>query len=152
TITLFLAALLTTSILHSGDTALWPVLPILTARALIYAGALILPYVLLIDLPFRQGIARWRAARLNELRRNRANVRQGVNQTLPQVGNQPELLALQEQVSWLFFREQEVEVTEVSAAPFSAEARLLALLLTIVTAFLLNGFNGFLSGLLNLHF
>jgi hypothetical protein len=153
TITLFLIALLATSIFHSGDTALWPaVLPTLTVRALLYLGALILPYLLLIDLPFRRGIARWRAARVSELRRNRATVRQGVNQTLPQVGNQPELLALQEQVSWLFSRAQEEEVKEVPAAPFSTEGRLLALVLTIATAFLLNQLNGFLGGFLNFHF
>jgi hypothetical protein len=153
TITLFLLALLATSIFHTGDTALWPnVLPILTVRALLYVGALILPYVLLIDLPFRQGIARWRAARLSELRRNRAAVRQGANQTLPQVGNQAELLALQEQVSWLFFREQEAEVKEVPSTPFSPEGRLLALALSIVTGLLLNELNGFLVGFLNVHF
>jgi hypothetical protein len=68
------------------------------------------------------------------------------------VGNQPELLALQEQVSWLFSRAQEEEVKEVPAAPFSTEGRLLALVLTIATAFLLNQLNGFLGGFLNFHF
>ncbi len=153
TITLFLIALLATSIFHSGDTALWPtVLPILTVRALLYFGALVVPYLIFIDLPFRRGIARWRAARVSELRRTRANVRQGVNQTLPQVGNRAELLALQEQVSWLFSRAQEEEVKEVSATPFSTEGRLVALVLTIATAFLLNELNGFLGGFLNIHF
>lgn len=153
TITALLLVILATSILRSSDSMLLPnVLPILTARWLIYAGALILPYLLLIDLPFRRGIARWRAARLSELRRNRATLRQGENRTLPQVGNQAELLALQEQVSWLFFRAQEAEVKEVSATPFSTEGRLLALVLTIGTAFLLNELNGFLSEFLNIHF
>jgi hypothetical protein len=153
TITLFLLAILTTSIFHVGDTVLFPsVLPVLTVRALVYAGALILPYLLLIDLPFRWGIARWRAAKLSELRRNRATLRQGINQTLPQVGNQAELLALQEQVSWLYFRAQEDEVKEVSATPFSTEGRLLALVLTIATAFVLNELNGLLGGFLNIRF
>jgi hypothetical protein len=153
TITVFLLVILATSVFQAGDIVILPdVLPILTVRALSYVGALILPYLVLIDLPFRRGIARWRAARLSELRSNRATVRQGVNQTLPQVGNQAELWQLQEQVSWLFFRAQEAEVKEVSSTPFSTEGRLLALALTIVTGFLLNQLNGFLDGFLDIHF
>jgi hypothetical protein len=147
-ITLYVAALLANSFWNFGATPIWPALPVITWRLLIYIAALVLPYLLLIDLPYRQGITRWRASRRRELARWRNEIAQRLSHAAPQPADQTDLRAIQDYLTWQYYRSQEEEVKATPSAPFPIERGLLALALTIITGFLLDWINGFLHGLL----
>ncbi len=148
TITLYFAALLANSFWNFGADSIWPALPVITWRLLVYIAALALPYLLLIDLPYRQGITRWRATRLRDLMRRRLEIAQRLSHATPQPADQTDLRAIQDYLTWQYYRTQEEEVRATPSAPFSIERGVLALALTIITGFLLDWVNGFLHGLL----
>ncbi len=150
-ITLFFLAALALSFLNFGTASLLPASwPPVSERLLIYIIAFALPYLLLIDLPYRRGIARWRAARLQELTRRRNEIAQRLSRATPQPADQPDLRTIQDYLTWQYYHTLESEAKEVPSAPFPIERRILALALTILGSIALDQINTFLGGLLQL--
>jgi hypothetical protein len=148
TITLFFAAILANSVYNLGaDDVLPPGWPFVSARLLVYVGALVLPYLLLVDLPYRVGMARWRNARLHELALRRNEIAQRLSRSQPQATDQTDLRTIQDYLTWQYFRTQEGEVKDAPSAPFSIERRLLALILTILLGIALDQINQLLHSL-----
>ncbi len=148
TVTLLFAALLANSFYDLGaDSVLPPGWPFVSARLLVYLGALVLPYVLLIDLPFRRGIARWQSIRLHHLGLRRNEIAQRLSRSQPQATDQTDLRTLQDYVIWQYYRTQETEVKDVSPAALSIQRRVLALLLAVPGAVALDWINQLLHTL-----
>jgi hypothetical protein len=148
TVLFLLTAVLVNSIANAGaDTVLPPGWPFVSLRLLIYAGALILPYLLLVDLPFREGIARWRTTRLHDLALRRNEIAQRLSRSQPQAADQTDLRALQDYMTWQYYRTQEIDVRETSLSPFSAGRLLLALILAILGGIALDQLNQLLHSL-----
>jgi len=151
TITLFVVTILANSVYNFGADSVLPAgWPFVSGRALIYVGALALPYLFLVDLPYRQGIARWRSAKLRELGLRRNEIAQRLSRAQPQALAQTDLHTIQEYLTWQYYRTLESEAKDVPAAPFSVERRTLALILTILGGFLLSQINAALYSLLQI--
>ena len=149
TITLFFIAVLAISFTNVGAAAILPaLLPAVSWRFIVYVAAIVLPYLLLIDLPYRQGIARWRAARLRDLLMRRNEIARRLSRATPQPVDQNDMRVVQDYLTWQYYRTLEGEVKETSTAPFSIEGRALALALTILTGILLDQINQLLHSLL----
>jgi hypothetical protein len=117
----------------------------LTVRAVAVVAAAALPYLLLLDVPYRVGIRRWRAFRLNDLAHRRAELESQVRRLASQPANDELLRAMQYDLVLLqFYRGQEDEVHATRAAPFRLEGRLIALLLAVAGGLLLDGAGGVL--------
>ncbi len=151
TITLFVVAILANSLYNFGaDSVLPSGWPPVSGRMLVYIGALVLPYLFLVDLPYRQGIARWRGARLRELGLRRSEIAQRLSRSQPQTLAQGDLHTIQEYLTWQYYRTLESEARDVPAAPFSIERRGLVLLLTILGGIALEQLNAALNSLLQI--
>ncbi len=130
----------------------------LTPRGIILLLALMLPYLLLIDLPFRLGMRRWRRAWLADLAGRRADVESHVRRlsvTDPRSGMQDtseeNLRAMQYDLVLIqFYRDKMEEAERTTAAPFSIRRVLAALVIAVVTALLLDAGATLLTHLLNL--
>ncbi|HEY7348341.1 MAG TPA: hypothetical protein VH599_08495 [Ktedonobacterales bacterium] len=148
TITLLFVAVLVNSIYNVGASSLLPSgWPFVSARLLVYMGALILPYVFLINLPFSEGMARWRGARLRELALRRNEIAQRLSRSQPQATDQTDLRTLQEYVTWQYYRTQESDVKDVRSMPFPIERLVLALILAILGGIALDWINQLLHSL-----
>lgn len=149
TITIFFIAVLAISFTNVGAVSILPAsLPYVSWRSIIYVTALLLPYLLLIDLPYRRGIARWRATRLHDLLLRRNEIARRLNRVTPQPVDQNDLRVVHDYLTWQYYRTLEGETKETPIAPFSIEGRLLALALTILTGILLDQINQLLHGLM----
>jgi len=130
-----------------GDLAL-----ALTPRAVALFAALALPYLLLLELPFRLGIRRWRRTWLADLAARRADVESHVRRLSaadPKSGAQDtsdeNLRAMQYDLVLLqFYRDKIAEADKVPSAPFAPLAAPLALLIAAAAAVFLD------AGLTNL--
>ena len=133
TVTLFFIAIVVNSIYNIGaDSVLPSGWPFVSLRLLVYAAALIVPYVLLVDLPFREGIARWQHAKLHELALRRNEIAQRLSRSQPQAADQTDLRTIQDYLTWQYYRTQESEVRDTAAAPFSIERLLLVVGLALL--------------------
>jgi hypothetical protein len=151
TITLLLLALLVNIAFNLGaGSVLPPAFPPVSARLLIYLAALILPYVLLVDLPYREGIARWRGTILRELGLRRNEIAQRLSRAQPQALEQADLRTIQDYVTWQYYRTQESEVKHTPSAPFSLSRWLLALILIVLVGIALDQLNGLLFNVLQI--
>lgn len=149
TITLFFIAVLAISLTNFGAASLLPAsLPPVSGRFIIYVLAIGLPYLLLIDLPYRRGIARWRATRLYDLLLRRNEIARRLSRITPQPVDQNDMRVVQDYLTWQYYRTLEGEAKETPTAPFSIEGRILALALTILIGILLDQINQVLHGLL----
>jgi hypothetical protein len=148
---LFYAAILANSVFNLGVDSVLPSgwLPI-SQRLLVYIAGLALPYVLLIDLPYRLGIARWRGVTLHELTLRRTEVARRLSRTQPQSADPSDLRTMQDYVIWQYYRTQEGEVRGVRLAPLSIGRYLLALLLVILGGVALDWINGLLYSVLQI--
>jgi len=148
TLILLFAALLANSIYNLGADSVLPAgWPVVSQRLLAYAAALFGPYLLLVDLPFRAGMARWRSARLRELGLRRSEIAQRLSRSQPQATDQADLHTLQDYVTWQYYRTQESDVRDATLAPFAIGRLLLALILAIVGGFALDQLNQLLHSL-----
>lgn len=108
--------------------------------------ALTLPYLLLLELPYRIGIRRWRRLWLRDLASRRADVESHVRRlsvTDPRSGTQDtsdeNLRAMQYDLVLLqFYRDKIAEAERTSSAPYKLPGILLALVTAIVGAALLD--------------
>jgi hypothetical protein len=153
TITLLLLALLVNIAFNLGaGSVLPPSFPSLSARLLIYLAALILPYLLLIDLPYREGIARWRGTKLRELGLRRNEIAQRLSRAQPQALEQADLRTIQDYVTWQYYLTQESDIKQTPSTPFPIERWLLVLVLIILVGIALDQLNGLLYGVLQIRF
>jgi hypothetical protein len=149
TITLVFFAVLANSIANLGaDSVLPSGWPLVSLRLLVYAGALFIPYLLLIDLPFREGMTRWRSARLHELALRRNEIAQRLSRSQPQATDQSDLRTIQDYLTWQYYRTGETEVKDTSPAPFSSGWLLLALILAMLGGVALDQLNQLLHSLI----
>ena len=118
----------------------------ITPRGIILILALTLPYLLLIDLPFRIGMRRWRRAWLADLAGRRADVESHVRRlsvTDPRTGTQDtseeNLRAMQYDLVLLqFYRDKMEEAERTPDAPFGHGRMIVALAIAVVAALLLD--------------
>lgn len=121
----------------------------ITLRGVLFALVLALPYVLLLDLPYRLGIRRWRAQRLADMEQRRAELESQVRRLATQEASDQILRAMQYDLVLLqFYRGQMDEARAASAAPFRIEGRFAAIIVAVVSALLLDGGGVFVSQLL----
>ncbi|HEX9056935.1 MAG TPA: hypothetical protein VF818_05320 [Ktedonobacterales bacterium] len=112
----------------------------LTVRGLVFMLVLALPYLALLDLPYRIGIRRWRTQRLVDLATRRAELEAQVRRLATQAANDDVLRAMQYDLVLLqFYRAQIDEARATASAPFRLEGRVLALLVAIASALALDG-------------
>jgi hypothetical protein len=115
----------------------------LTLRGVAVAVAAALPYVLLLDVPYRVGLRRWRAFRLNDLAHRRAELESQVRRLASQAANDDLLRAMQYDLVLLqFYRGQEDEARATRAAPFRLEGQALALVVAVAGGLLLDSVGG----------
>jgi hypothetical protein len=133
-----------------------PVHTTLTLRAVALFLVLVLPYLLLLDLPYRIGIGRWRRAWRSDLATRRADVESHVRRLSvadPRSGAQDtseeNLRAMQYDLVLLqFYRDKIEEAHRASGAPFALSGSLVALAVAVVGALLLDSVNSTLGALL----
>lgn len=124
----------------------------LTLRGVLFAIVLALPYVLLLDLPYRLGIRQWRAQRLDDLEHRRAELESQVRRLATQEASDQILRAMQYDLVLLqFYRGQMEEARTASGAPFRVEGRLAAIVLAVISALLLDGGGVFVAQLFAAH-
>ena len=112
----------------------------ITLRGVLFALVLALPYVLLLDLPYRLGIRGWRAQRLLDLEHRRAELESQVRRLATQEASDQILRAMQYDLVLLqFYRAQMDEARTTSSAPFHIEGRLAAVVVAVISALLLDG-------------
>lgn len=118
----------------------------LTLRAIVLLAALALPYALLVALPFRLGMRRWRRAWLSDLASRRAEVESHVRRLSaadPRSGAQDtseeNLRAMQYDLVLLqFYRDKMAEAAKTRFGPFRLASAAVALLIAVATALLLD--------------
>jgi hypothetical protein len=138
---------------HIGllSVSLGPLPGTLTVRGLLLILAGLLPYLLLLDLPYRLGIRRWRAQRLADLESRRADLESQVRRLATQDPSDDLLRAMQYDLVLLqFYKSQMDEARTTSTAPFRAEGRVIAVLIAFVGGLLVDGFGGFAVHLLSM--
>jgi hypothetical protein len=146
--TLLFIVILANSIANLGADTLLPAgWPLVSARLLVYIAALLVPYLLLVYVPFREGITRWQNAMLHELALRRNEIAQRLSRVQPQSNEQADLRTIQEYLTWQYYRTQETEVKETSSAPFSFERSTLVVILAILGAIALEQINQLLHTL-----
>ncbi|HEY7833298.1 MAG TPA: hypothetical protein VIG30_07000 [Ktedonobacterales bacterium] len=122
---------------------------IVSVRGILFALVLAMPYVLLVDLPYRLGIRRWRAQRLADLEHRRAELESQVRRLATQEANDQVLRAMQYDLVLLqFYRGQMDEARAASGAPFRIEGRIAAIIVAVVSALLLDGGGVFVAQML----
>jgi hypothetical protein len=117
-----------------------------TLRGVALFLALALPYLLLLDLPYRLGIWRWRRAWLNDLTTRRADVESHVRrlsapdmQSGAQNTSEQNLRAMQYDLVLLqFYKDKIAEAERTPAAPFRLPGSLFALAVALLGALLLD--------------
>jgi hypothetical protein len=127
-----------------------------TLRGVVLFLALALPYLLVLDLPYRLGMRRWRRTWMADLIVRRADVESHVRRLSvsdPQSGTQDtseeNLRAMQYDLVLLqFYRDKISEAERTSSVPFRLGSYLGALLVTLAAAFLLDGLGASLAHLL----
>jgi hypothetical protein len=125
---------------------------VLTLRFLLFGLVVGLPYVLLLDLPYRLGTARWRAQRLATLGDRRADLESQVRRLATQPATDQILRAMQYDLVLLqFYRGQMDEARTTALAPFRIEGRFVALTLAVASALALDGGGPLLLRLLMPH-
>ncbi len=128
----------------------------LTLRSLLVLLALALPYLLLLDLPYRIGMLRWRRAWLGDLSARRADVESHVRRLSvsdPRSGAQDtseeNLRAMQYDLVLLqFYRDKIAEAEHTPSAPFTLAGSVIALAVAVVGAAALDSLGTALVGLL----
>jgi hypothetical protein len=121
----------------------------LTPRGVLFILVLALPYLLLLDLPYRIGIRRWQRQRLADLDTRRADLESQVRRLSVQPPTDEVLRAMQYDLVLLqFYRSQTDEARTTSSAPFRLEARIVGLVVAVAGALLLDGTGGFVIRLL----
>lgn len=112
----------------------------ITLRAVLLALVLVLPYEALMDVPYRLGIRGWRAQRLADLERQRAELESQVRRLATQEASDQVLRAMQYDLVLLqFYRGQMDEARRTTSAPFRLEGRIVAAVLAVVSAVVLDG-------------
>ena len=115
----------------------------LTLRGVMLIVMAALPYLLLLDLPYRIGIGRWRVHRLADLAARRAELESQVRRLAAQPATDDLLRAMQYNLVLLqFYRGQEEEARAMHAAPYRIEGRTLALAVAVVGGLALDGTGG----------
>jgi hypothetical protein len=123
----------------------------LSVRGLVLILAAGLPYLLLLDLPYRIGIRRWRAQRLADLDARRADLESQVRRLATQDASDELLRAMQYDLVLLqFYKSQMDDARSTSTAPFRAEGRIIATALAIIFGLLVDGLGGFVVHTLSL--
>jgi hypothetical protein len=116
---------------------------------LIVAGAL--PFLLLVDLPYRIGIRTWRAQRLADLEKRRADLESQVRRLATQEASEELLRAMQYDLVLLqFYKSQMDDASATKSAPFRVEGRVIATVVAVVGGLLVDGFGGFVVHLMSL--
>lgn len=117
-----------------------------SARALVLALALALPYLAFIEAPFRSGVGRWRRTWLRDLRSRKATIEAHVRRLSasdPHTGGQDTseetLRAMQYDLALIQFYTMRIEEAErISAAPFGWGGAVTLLLFFLIAALLLD--------------
>jgi hypothetical protein len=130
-----------------ASVALGPALLTISERAPLLALALALPYLALIELPFRLGLGAWRRAWLHDLRTRHTTIEAHVRRLSapdPRTGapdtSEETLRAMQYDLVLLqFYTARITEAERASAAPFGLWGALAILLIVIAGALLLDG-------------
>lgn len=130
----------------------------LTPRGIIVFLVIALSYLLLIEIPFRVGMRRWRQAWLADLAGRRADVESHVRRLSvvdPRSGMQDtseeNLRAMQYDLVLIqFYRDKMEEAERTAAAPFGWKRMIAALVIVVVAALLLDAGAILLAHLLNL--
>jgi hypothetical protein len=121
----------------------------LTRRGLAFMLVAGLPYLLLLDLPYRIGIGRWRVQRLADLEARRLELESQVRRLATLPATDEMLRAMQYDLVLLqFYRAQIDEARATSTAPYRIEGRLLAIGLSIAGALILDSGGGVVFRLL----
>lgn len=128
----------------------------LTVRSIALFLMLTLPYLLFLEWPYRLGMRRWQRAWLNDLAARRADVESHIRRLSvadPQSGAQDtseeNLRAMQYDLVLLQFYQSKIEEAQhTSRAPFRLPAYLVALVIAIVGAVLLDSASSVLLSLL----
>lgn len=121
----------------------------LTTLGLAIALAVALPYLLLLDLPFRLGIRNWRASHVDLLARRRAALESEVRRLATQEADDDILRAMQYDLVLLqFYRGQLDETRTTKTRPYRFPGWLLVLIIAIVTGLLADGMGDLLPRLL----
>lgn len=128
----------------------------LTVRFIALFLVLTLPYLLFLEWPYRLGMRRWQRAWMNDLGARRADVESHIRRLSvadPQSGAQDtseeNLRAMQYDLVLLQFYQSKIEEAQhTSRAPFRVPAYLLALVVAIAGAVLLDSASGVLLSLL----
>lgn len=118
----------------------------LTLRSLVFLAVLVVPYLLLLSLPFRVGMSRWRHAWLKGLAARRAEVESHVRRlsaTDPRSGTQDtseeNLRSMQYDLVLLqFYRDKIAEAGKTRSAPIAFASVLATLILAAATALILD--------------
>ncbi|MGH2517342.1 MAG: hypothetical protein ACRDHP_16965, partial [Ktedonobacterales bacterium] len=129
---------------------------VVTLRGVVLFLALALPYLFVLDLPYRLGMRRWRSAWMADLTARRADVESHVRRLSvsdPQSGAQDtseeNLRAMQYDLVLLqFYRDKITEADRTASVPFRLGSYLAALLVLVAAAFLLDGLGASLAHLL----
>jgi hypothetical protein len=121
----------------------------MTWRGLAFMVVAALPYLLLLDLPYRIGTGRWRTQRLADLESRRLDLESQVRRLATQPATEELLRAMQYDLVLLqFYRGQIDEARKTPTAPYRIEGRVLAVALSIVGALLLDSGGGVVFRLL----
>jgi hypothetical protein len=118
-----------------------------TARAALLFGMVLVPYLLLHELPYRIGLTRWRRDWRSELSTRRADLESHVRRLSaadPRTGSQDtsevNLRAMQYDLVLLdFYRAKDIEAQRVSAAPHGPAGPLVVVLVALICALVADG-------------
>jgi hypothetical protein len=100
------------------------------ASTALYVLAFLVPYALLIDVPYRYGVSRWRLRKLKELRGGRRVVEEEIARLPLTHEHKDDLHELQYHLGWMdYYQKKMTEAAETDEAPFPVERRTTAFLL-----------------------
>lgn len=119
----------------------------LTLSTVLYLFSFLLPYLLFIDLPYRYGVDHWRLNRLKELRAARRLSEEEIARLPLKDEVKEDLNELEYHLGWIQYYQMAMdEISATPEAPFSAERRTTALLLTTPLPLLLAALQDIKSG------
>jgi hypothetical protein len=100
------------------------------ASTALYLLAFLVPYAVLIDVPYRYGVSRWRLRKLKELRGARRLVEEEIARLPLTHERKEDLHELQYHLGWMdYYQKKMTEAAETDEAPFPVERRTTAFLL-----------------------
>jgi hypothetical protein len=111
-------------------------LPFNPLHLVVYLLVVALPYLLLLELPYRWGLRCWKNHQLDDLANRRKGVDKRLSRTLLTAVIEKEL-SLEDYVLWQLYRTQEEDIKKTLPGPFSLVQRGSALLLSLSSSYLI---------------